>query len=381
MIESPVSFLAVVLLLAGIPPAVAAWRPLRVFRVLPPIVLSYVAATLLAGIGCWRATPEIRELQTRILGEGLPALVFVLLVGCDLRALVRLGPKILAAFGCATGSILAGVVLAWLAWRPLLPSDGWRVLAATGAGWVGGAANLMAVSHAIAAPPETVSLALVTDTVCYTAWVFVLFAVVPLSVAFNRWSGGVAAERPPAAKRSAAPASPGAVLTWLGVGLVAAQASAVMAGQLPEGGVLTATSWTLLTATALGTGLAFTPLARLPGKEATASALLAVLVVTMGSRCSFAGLGDAPLFILAGLTALACHAGLMILAARLLRLDMATCGMASLANIGGVASAPLYAAVQSPALAPAGIVLALAGYLLGTVSGLGLAAVLASLAN
>jgi uncharacterized membrane protein len=381
MIESPVPFLAVVLLLAGIPPAVAAWRPMRLFRVLPPIVLSYLAATLLAGLGGWRATAEIREVQTRILGDGLPALVFVLLVGCDLRALVRLGPRMLAAFGCATGSILAGIVLAWLAWRPLLPSDGWRVMAATGAGWVGGAANLMAVSHAIAASPETVSVALVTDTVCYTAWVFVLFTVVPLAAAFNRWSGGIPPALPPPVESPAAPVSPGAVLSWLGAGLVAAQASALAAGWLPQGGVLTATSWTLLSATALGTTLAFSPLARLPGREPTASALLAVLVVTMGSRCSLAGLGEAPRFILAGMTALAVHAGLMILAAKLLRLDMATCGIASLANIGGVASAPLYAAVQSPAMAPAGVVLALAGYLLGTASGLGLAALLESLAG
>jgi uncharacterized membrane protein len=54
-------------------------------------------------------------------------------------------------------------------------------------------------------------------------------------------------------------------------------------------------------------------------------------------------------------------------------------GVASLANIGGVASAPLLAPMHAKALAPLGILLALLGYLLGTGVGLALAAVLPGL--
>jgi uncharacterized membrane protein len=148
---------------------------------------------------------------------------------------------------------------------------------------------------------------------------------------------------------------------------------------MPQDGVLNATSWTLLLVSVAGVLAALTPLRRLPGAEGCGSALLAIVVVTLASQGSFAGLADAPWFILAGFIVLAVHAALMAGAARLFKLDLALVGVASLANIGGVASAPLLAAMHAKALAPVGILLALLGYLLGTGVGLALAAVLPGL--
>jgi len=95
MVESPVVYAAVVLLLAGVFPAVAARVPARLFEVLPPIVLSYAASTALAMAGCWRAAPGIDGVRTAILAHLLPALVFLMLVRCDLRAVAALGPRVL----------------------------------------------------------------------------------------------------------------------------------------------------------------------------------------------------------------------------------------------------------------------------------------------
>ena len=73
------------------------------------------------------------------------------------------------------------------------------------------------------------------------------------------------------------------------------------------------------------------------------------------------------------------HGILMVLAARLFRFDLALCGIASLANVGGVASAPLLAAAYAPVLAPLGVLLAMLGYLLGTGGGLLLASIFRSM--
>ena len=81
-------------------------------------------------------------------------------------------------------------------------------------------------------------------------------------------------------------------------------------------------------------------------------------------------LASAPLYLLAGLVILLVHAVIMLLAARLLRLDLFTCGVASLANIGGVASAPILAAAYSRQLVPVGVLMALLGYVVGTAGGL-----------
>jgi uncharacterized membrane protein len=384
MIESPAAFVALLLLLAGVFPTVAARFPARVFEVLPPIVLSYAASTTLAMAGCWRSTPEIDAVRSAILTHLLPALVFLLLVRCDLRAVVALGPRILLAAFCSTVSILAGIVVAWMLWRWWLPADGWRVLASIGATWIGGTANLVAVSRAIDAEPDVVSLALLTDTICYTAWVLVLFASVPFARRFNQWAVATPADDVSGHAHPAAATGrlvPGDVLVWLGIGLVVGTLAAAAAQRMPPVASFTPTSWTLILATAAGCAAALTPLARLPGSDSVASALLGVVIVTMASQANVAGLGRAPVFVAAGFTVLAFHAAAMVAAAKLLRLDLGLCSVASLANVGGVGSAPILAAAHSRALVPVGILLGLLGYVVGTAAGLGLAALLPTLGS
>lgn len=378
MVESPSVFAGMLLLIAGVFPAVAARFPLRVFEILPPIVISYAVATALAMAGCWTSGPGIDSVRGGILDHLLPTLVFLMLVRCDLRAVVGLGPRILAAAACSTLTIILGVVVAWLAWRPWLPPDGWQVFASLGATWIGGTANLVAVSRAIDAPPDVVSLALITDTVCYTGWVLVLFASVPFAIRFNRWTGSVASSAvvDSGLPRASRPSVPADAVVWLGTGLLAAAAASWMAARLPSLGVLTSTSWTMLIVTAAGCLAGLTPIARLPGSDAVASSLLSLVVVTMASQATLEGMERAPAFVAAGVTILTVHAVAMALAARLLRLDLAICGIASLANVGGVGSAPVLAAAHAPALAPIGVMLGLLGYVIGTPVGLALAALL-----
>ncbi len=126
----------------------------------------------------------------------------------------------------------------------------------------------------------------------------------------------------------------------------------------------------ILAVTALGLVLAYTPLSRLSGSETLANALLYLMVATIASRTSFADLASAPIYLMAGVVILLVHAGFMLVAARLLRLDLFTCGIASLANIGGVASAPILAAAYSRQLVPVGVLMALLGYVVGTAGGL-----------
>ncbi len=149
---------------------------------------------------------------------------------------------------------------------------------------------------------------------------------------------------------------------------------------MPVSTFLTTTSWTVLIATLAGLVIARTPLARIPGPAPLASALLAGLVAVLASQSSFAGLTSAPLFILCGFLTLVIHLMLLALAARLFRFDMYLCGISSLAQIGGVATAPLLAATYSPVLVPIAVLLAMLGLVLGTGIGLFMASVLSALA-
>src|SRR5690606_28580335 len=113
---------------------------------------------------------------------------------------------------------------------------------------------------------------------------------------------------------------------------------------------------------------------------AVAGALLLAVVAVLASQSNFQGIGDAPLYLLCGLTIIALHAALLVLAARLFRFDLYLCGIASLAHIGGVAATPILAASYARSLVPVGILLALLGYALGTGFGLVVASILSHFA-
>lgn len=381
MIETVWPYAAVLLVSAGLFPSLEKRYGWRLFSVLPPIVLTYLFVTALAVAGLWRATPEIAAAQRSLTGQLLPALLFLLMVGCDLRAIVKLGPRMLAVFACAMLSILAAIVIAYLIFRNALPADGWKMLAALSATWTGGSANLVAVKQSIGLPDNLLPSVLLADAVCYSVWVIVLFSINRFAPAFNHWTGADArAPLPQVEPRTTGEAGPGSVLLWLGLALLVGNLSSWAAALLPVGGFLTTTAWTVLIATVVGLVLARTSLAHSPVPAPLASAMLACLVAVLASQSNFQGLDTAPLFVVVGFTVLIVHVALLLLAARLFRFDLHLCGISSLAQIGGMATAPVLAATYARALVPVAVLLAMLGLVLGTGIGLAMAGLLSGMA-
>ncbi len=381
MIQTVWPYLAVMLLAAGLFPSLERRYRWRLFSVLPPIVFTYLFVTALAVGGLWSPTGEVQSAQRTLTSHLLPALLFLLMVTCDLRAIIAVGPRVLAVFACAMASILIAIVLTYLLFRGALPPDGWKMLAALSATWTGGSANLVAVKQMIGLAESSLPPVLLADALVYSMWVLILFSSSAFAPVFNRWSRPNARAYPELATTDAErPADPGGILLWLGIALIVGLGAARIAAKLPVSGMLTTTSWTVLIATVAGLIIARTPLAKIPGPGPLASALLAMLVAVLGSQSNFQGMAAAPLFILVGLCALVLHIALLALAARAFRFDMYLCGISSLAQIGGVASAPVLAATYSPVLVPIAVLLALLGLILGTGVGLFMGGVLSALA-
>jgi uncharacterized membrane protein len=383
LIQSVWPYLAVMLLCAGIFPTLERQLGWRLFTVMPPIVLTYLLVTTLAVCGLWTVGGDIRSAQKLLVDTLVPALLFLLMVNCDLRAIFALGPRVLAVFACTSASLFIAFIVAFLVFRGVLPRDGgWQPLAALSGSWVGGTANMIAVKQAIGMPDSLLALSLLTDAVCYSLWVAVLFSVTRLAPAFNRWTRArSSAELPFAASAPGAPTSPDRVLVWLGLALLVATASTGIAARLPTSPMLTATTWRILLATAAGLVAAHTPLARFAGAGAVSSALLVAVVAVLASQSNFEGIAAAPVYLACGLTIIALHALLLALAARLFHFDLYLCGISSLAHIGGVAATPVLAASYAPVLVPVGVLLALLGYILGTGFGLVMATVLSGMAG
>jgi uncharacterized membrane protein len=67
---------------------------------------------------------------------------------------------------------------------------------------------------------------------------------------------------------------------------------------------------------------------------------------------------------------IAIHGIFCIVGARIFRVDVHTAAIASAANIGGAASAPIVAAYHRETLIPVAVLMALVGYALGNYLGL-----------
>lgn len=381
MITTVWPYLALMLLLAGAFPALERRTGWKLFKVLPPIVLVYLTITALAVAGVWAISPEIKQAQGALVGQGVPALLFLLMIHCDLRVIARLGPRVLGVFASTTFSLFVAFLLVFWLLRPWLAGDAWQPLASLSGSWVGGTANQIAVKEAIGMSDELLGMSLLTDALCYSLWVVVLFSVARLAPAFNRWTGAKnSGDLPQVETRATEPLHWDGVLLWLGCALAVALLSRQLADWLPATGVIGATTWAILLATGFGLVVAHTPLARFPGAGQLSSALLIVVVAVLASQSNFKGIASAPMYVLAGVCILAIHALVLVTLAKIFHFDLYLCGIASLAHVGGVAATPVLAASYAKPLVPVGILLALLGYILGTGFGLLMAFIMSALA-
>ncbi len=171
-------------------------------------------------------------------------------------------------------------------------------------------------------------------------------------------------------EKAAASVEAADLILLLGTGLLVSALCMYLAGKMPATGFITVPAWTVIMVTLAGIAGAMTPLARIEGSSQLSSVALYILIGLIGSMADFTGLTRAPLYIMSGFLIIAVHAAIMILAAKLFKLDLFTCAVASVANIGGVASAPILAASYSEALVPVGVLMALMSYIIGTGGGL-----------
>lgn len=381
MIHTVWPFMAVMLLCAGIFPALERRFGWRIFSIMPPIVMTYLLVTALAASGLWEVNDSIHTAQTTMVTQLVPALLFLLMINCDLRAIVSLGPRVLAVFFSVTVCLFIAFMVTFFIFRPWLTGNGWQPLAALSGSWVGGTANMIAVKQAIAMPDSLLAFSLLTDALCYSMWVAVLFSVARLAPAFNRWTRATSsADKVVVEARDSGKTTSESVLLWLGMALLAAALSRVVATFMPTSSMVSDTTWTIILATVAGLIVAHTPLGRYPGASRISGTLLIAVVAILASQSDFQGIAEAPLYLLCGVSVIVLHALLLIVAARLFHFDLYLCGIASLAHVGGVAATPILAASYSRSLVPVGILLGLLGYILGTGFGLMMASIMSSMA-
>ena len=99
-------------------------------------------------------------------------------------------------------------------------------------------------------------------------------------------------------------------------------------------------------------------------------AFLYMFVANMGAKSDLSGIGAQAIpFVIGAYIWIFFHGAFILIAAKLLKADIHTAAIASVANYGGAASAPVIAAHHNKTLVPAGILMAMIGYAVGNYAG------------
>lgn len=387
MITDSFTYLAVLIGLGGALKYFARQSRGRFFELVPPIVLLYFGVMILSTAGLWTRTPAIDATYSEVKNNLLPAMIFLMLLKSDLRQIRKLGRKMLIGFFAASLSIGIGFVVSFTLFHRMLESNAWKTFAALCGSWMGGTGNMAAIQGALNVPDSDMGYVLLIDSIDYAIWVALLLALVPFARFFNKWTNADTSDIDNIGNRleqeSIADDSPIEVTDLLfltGFALIVSAVVQALATGLPTSEFMTTTTWTVLIVTLGGVVGALTRLGRMAGSAEIAMVMLYVIVALIASRANFTELTQAPVYIIAGLVVLLVHGLCMVVVAKLFRLDLFTCGIASLANIGGVASAPILAATYSRALIPIGVLMAMLGYIVGTAGGLLVGRILSEIA-
>lgn len=367
---------------AGILLALEKYTKWKIFNVVPPLVWIYVLNMIFCTLGLYHSK-EVSAAYKALKNNLLYAMIFVMLLRCDFRKLAKLGGRMVAIFlGCSL-TLFVGFIVGYPIFKGSLGSDTWGAVAALYASWVGGSANMAAMQAALPVDAGAYSCALALDTVCYSVWIALLLLMVRYA---SKWNNAVKADTSKlqavadaAAAEVAKEKKQAGGADWIfliGLSLIVSAISqyvgASLNGALRDVGLamFDKGSMTTLFVTVLGLVCAMTPLGKVPAVEELSSVYLYAVVSLLASTASVTDLLAAPMWVVYGFFILAVHVILMFFLSKLFHWDLCMVSTASLANIGGAASAPIVASAYDASYAGIGVLMGVLGAAVGNFAGM-----------
>lgn len=371
MIENPAGVVAVLAGIATFFFTLEKRLDWKIFRLFPPLLFIYAVPVLTTNLGL---TPAKNPAYDALKLYALPAFLVLMLIDIDVKSAVRVMGKGILVMLIASLGVVVGGFIAYAAVHRFMEPGAWKIFATLSGSWIGGTGNMAAVAGAYQLDEHGAGfgLAVLADNLVYVVWLPILLGSKAYAKAFARFTKvdpNRVAEMEKAAAEIETKSTDVKMLDLLTLVFVASAcvwvATALSEILPPLPPVISQGTWKVLVVTVLGISLSFTPLRRIPGTHAIAMAIVYVFVAGMGARSSIDNLGDAPAFLAGAYLWIFIHGAFCLIAARIFRVDVATAAIASAANIGGAASAPIVAAHHNEALVPTSILMSLIGYAIG----------------
>jgi uncharacterized membrane protein len=369
------------------------WR--KFYKYVPGILLCYVLPSLLNSFGIVDpAKSQINPVASRYL---LPATLVLLTISVDFKGIMGLGYKAVLLFFTGTVGVVFGGPLAFLIVGSVSPetvggvgADAvWRGLSTLSGSWIGGAANQMALKEVFQPSDRIFAQVVAVDIMVQSTWMAFLLYLAGESKVIDAKTGADTRALDELRRRVEAFHDEHArylttrdVVFIIAIGFGVTGISHGLGGWIavwieqhaPALARLSLTSpffWLVCIATAIGIGLSFTPVKRLEGAGASriGTGMLYILVASIGMGMDVSAMVTNPGLFAVGFVWMAFHGALMFTVAKLVRAPVFYMCVGSQANIGGAATAPVVASAFHPSLAPAGVLLAVLGYAIGTYGG------------
>ncbi len=341
------------------------------FKYVPPLIFIYAVPMVLSSTGVLTSQSPVYDWMG---ARMLPFFLTLMLLKVDVASAVKVMGRGILVMLCGTTGVILGAPLAYWLVKGHLEPEAWKAFAVLAGSWIGGTGNMAAVSQGIEASGTDVGLAVLGDNVVYVVWLPILLASKNLAGRFHKFTR-VDTERlcmleqietaDPEQTARTATTRDWLLLFFLGFSVTwGAEYVTQFLVEYPP--VLTHSTWKILLVSTLGLALSMTPARKIPGSHEFAMALVYLFVARMGAMADLSGLkAQAGWFVAGALIWIFLHGLFCVLGAWLFRVDIHSTAIASAANIGGAASAPIVAAQHNPKLVPVSILMALMGYAVG----------------
>ena len=390
MITNGFTYIAFLMFLAGGLLAMEKYTKWKVFNWVPPLVWIYVLNMIFCTVGLFDMA-ETKAAYSGLKNNLLYAMIFVMLLRCDFRKLAKLGPRMIAIFFGGSITLALGTFIGFPIFMNSMggAEKCWGAVAALYASWVGGSANMAAVAAALPVDEGAYGAALALDTVCYSLWIALLLMAVKIAPKWNKICKADTSKLDEVAavanKEVAAEQKKATSADWvfiIGLSLIVSAISQ-KAGSIMDAGLCAigldmfgASTCTTVFVTVLGLVCAMTPMGKLPATAELSSIYLYAVVSLLASRATLNDLVAAPMWIVYGLFILLIHVITYFILSKIFKWDLCMVSTASLANIGGSASAPIVATAYDPNFAGIGVLMGVLGAAVGNFFGLGMGAIL-----
>lgn len=376
------------------------------YDIIPPLLLCYFLPGLLNSFNVFDgANSPLTTIGSRYF---LPACLILFILNLDIKEMWALRKRAGLMFITGTiGVLLGGPLAVWLTAlvAPQVvggigPDEVWRGLGTLAGSWIGGSANQVALKEILQPSPTLFSSIIAVDVFVAYTWMALLLYGAGKSKMMDRFFKADSQDvdelmvklEKKAQENAKMPQTKDIIImlsiAFAGTGLATFLAEPVAAyitenhSQLETFSLTNTFFWIILFATIISIILSFTPARKLEnvGASKMGTALLYMLIVTIGMQMDILAILDNPGLFIVGILWISFHALLLILVAKIFKIPFFYFAVGSMANVGGVASASVMSAAFHPSLISVGVILSVFSYAIGTYAGW-LTAILMQLAS